>query len=57
MARHIRKKSAGRKAAITRLQRERNELRFMLQNCRERLREAGLPVRSPRLDPRQFAAR
>jgi|HubBroStandDraft_6_1064221.scaffolds.fasta_scaffold51204_3 hypothetical protein len=49
MARHIRKKSAGRKAAITRLQREKKELKFLVEARGEQLHKAGLPVRYPRL--------
>lgn len=55
MARHIRRKSAGRKAAISRLQREKAELLFMLNSCRTRLRAAGLPVRFPRFRKDEFA--
>jgi len=54
MARHIRKKSAGRKSAVTRLQREQKELAHMLESCRAQLRRAGLPVRFPRFRKDEF---
>ena len=45
----IKMSKAGLKAAITQMQREKKELRFIAESRGEQLRKAGLPVRFPRL--------